>query len=57
MWWLSAEPKRCRKETAPDPDWLAAKEASEEQAGGSLIEKEKGVVSEFFVGTDYWSLR
>jgi hypothetical protein len=40
-----------------DPDWLAAKEASEEQAGGSLTEKDKGVVSEFFVGTDYSPLR
>jgi len=36
-----------------DPDWLAAKEASEKAAGGSLTEKEKGVVSEFLVPTDY----
>ena len=36
-----------------DPEWLAAKQASEEKAGGSLTEKENGVVSEFFVATDY----
>ncbi len=36
-----------------DPEWLAAREASEQKAGGSLTEKEKGVVSEFFVATDY----
>jgi hypothetical protein len=40
-----------------DPDWLAAKEASEKNAGGSLTEKESGVVSEFFVGTEYSPLR
>jgi hypothetical protein len=40
-----------------DPDWLAAREASEKKAGGSLTEKEGGVVSEFFVGTEYSPLR
>lgn len=40
-----------------DPDWLAAKEASEKKAGGSLTEKERGVVSEFFTPTDYSPLR
>ncbi len=36
-----------------DPDWLAAKEASEKAAGGSLTEKEQGVVSEFLEATEY----
>lgn len=40
-----------------DPDWLAAKEASEKKARGSLTEKEGGVVSEFFVATEYSPLR
>jgi len=40
-----------------DTDWLAAREASEKKAGGSLTEKEGGVVSEFFVATDYSPLK
>ena len=40
-----------------DPDWLAAKKASEETAGGSLTVKENGVVSEFLVPTEYSPLR
>lgn len=40
-----------------DPDWLAAKKASEEQAGGSLTNPEGGVVSEFLVPTDYSPLQ
>ena len=40
-----------------DPDWLAAKKASEETAGGSLTVKENGVLSEFFVPTEYSPLR
>jgi len=40
-----------------DPDWLAAKEASEKKVGGSLTEKEQGVVSEFFMPTDYSPIR
>jgi hypothetical protein len=40
-----------------DPDWLAAKEASEKAAGGSLTEKEKGVVSEFLEATQYSPLK
>lgn len=40
-----------------DPDWLAAKEASEKAAGGSLTSAENGVVSEFFVATEYSPLR
>jgi hypothetical protein len=40
-----------------DPDWLAAKKASEETAGGSLAVKENGVVSEFLVPTEYSPLR
>ncbi len=40
-----------------DPDWLAAKQASEERAGGSLTEAVDGVLSEFFVGTEYSPLR
>jgi hypothetical protein len=35
-----------------DPDWVAARKASEAKAGGSLTEK-GGVVSEFLVPTDY----
>ena len=40
-----------------DPDWLAAKEASEEKAGGSLTVKENGVVSEFLEATEYSPLK
>ena len=40
-----------------DPDWTAAKTASETAAGGSLTIKEKGVVSEFLAATDYSPLR
>lgn len=40
-----------------DPDWLAAKEASEKAAGGSLTNAENGVVSEFFIATDYSPLK
>lgn len=35
-----------------DPDWLAARKASEEKAGGSLTIKD-GVKSEFMTATDY----
>ena len=35
-----------------DPDWIAAKKASEEKAGGSLT-TQGGVKSEFLVPTDY----
>jgi len=40
-----------------DPDWLAARKASEERAGGSLTNPEKGVVSEFMTPTEYSPLR
>jgi hypothetical protein len=40
-----------------DPEWLAVRKASEAKAGGSLTSPEKGVVSEFFVPTDYSPLR
>jgi hypothetical protein len=40
-----------------DPDWLAAKKASEQAAGGSLTNPEKGVVSEFLVPTEYSPLK
>jgi len=40
-----------------DPEWLTAKTKSEEQAGGSLTEKENGVVSQFLVPTEYSPLR
>ena len=40
-----------------DPDWITAKEASEKAAGGSLTNKESGVVSEFLEATEYSSLR
>ena len=40
-----------------DPDWIAAKAASETAAGGSLTTREKGVVSEFLAPADYSPLR
>lgn len=40
-----------------DPDWIAAKTASEAAAGGSLTAREQGVVSEFLRPTDYSPLR
>ena len=40
-----------------DPVWIAAKQASEEKAGGSLTEKENGVVSEFLEATEYSPLK
>jgi hypothetical protein len=40
-----------------DPDWIAAKTASEAAAGGSLTTKEKGVVSEFLSPAAYSPLR
>ncbi|MDB5313310.1 MAG: hypothetical protein JWO38_7512 [Gemmataceae bacterium] len=39
-----------------DPDWVAARKASEEKAGGSLTEK-GGVLSEFLKPTDYSPLK
>jgi hypothetical protein len=40
-----------------DPDWMAAKEASEKAAGGSLTAKKKGVVSQFLEATQYSPLK
>lgn len=40
-----------------DPAWVAAREASEAKAGGSLTEPKGGVVSEFLVPTDYSPLK
>lgn len=40
-----------------DPDWVKARTASEEKAGGSLTERQGGVVSEFMVPTDYSPLQ
>jgi len=40
-----------------DPDWLAVKKASEEKAGGSLTNAERGVVSEFLEATGYSPLK
>lgn len=40
-----------------DPEWTAARAASEEKAGGSLTEKEGGVLSEFLVPSDYSTIR
>ncbi len=49
------------KESSPGfraaPDWLEAKKASEETAGGSLTVRENGVVSEFIQATEYSPLR
>lgn len=39
-----------------DPDWVAARKASEEKAGGSLTEKD-GVKSVFMKATDYSPIR
>ncbi len=39
-----------------DPDWVAARKASEEKAGGSLTAKD-GVKSEFYKATDYSPIR
>lgn len=39
-----------------DPQWIAAKKASEEKAGGSLT-VDKGVASEFMQATDYSTIR
>jgi hypothetical protein len=40
-----------------DPDWTKARTASEEKAGGSLTERQGGVVSEFLTPTDYSPLK
>jgi hypothetical protein len=40
-----------------DPEWLAAKKASEEAAGGSLTVPDKGVLSVFLVPTEYSPLK
>ncbi|MFZ4731084.1 MAG: NIPSNAP family protein [Pirellulales bacterium] len=40
-----------------DPDWVAARTASEEKAGGSLTQAKDGVVSQFLVPTDYSPLK
>jgi len=40
-----------------DPDWVAARKASEEKGGGSLTEAKGGVVSEFLKPTDYSPLK
>lgn len=36
-----------------DPEWLAAREASEKAAGGSLAMEKNGVVSESLVPAEY----
>lgn len=40
-----------------DPAWMAAREASEKKAGGSLTEAKEGVLSEYLVPTDYSTWR
>jgi hypothetical protein len=40
-----------------DPQWLAARTASEQQAGGSLTQADGGVQSVFMVATDYSPIR
>jgi hypothetical protein len=40
-----------------DPDWIAARKASEEKGGGSLTEPKGGVISEFLKPTDYSPLK
>ena len=39
-----------------DPDWISARKASEDKAGGSLTVKD-GVKSEFYKATDYSPIR
>jgi len=40
-----------------DPEWTAARKASEEKGGGSLTEAKDGVLSEFLTPTDYSPLK
>jgi NIPSNAP len=40
-----------------DPDWIAARSASEQKAGGSLTVKEGGVKSVFMQATDYSQIK
>ena len=40
-----------------DPDWAAARKASEEKGGGSLTEAKGGVVFEFLKPTNYSPLK
>jgi hypothetical protein len=49
--------KKSFDEFRKDPDWVAARKASEEKAGGSLTEPKGGVVSEFLKPTDYSPLK
>jgi hypothetical protein len=51
------EAKKSFEAFRADPAWLAARKASEERGGGSLTEKENGVVSEFLKPTDYSPLK
>jgi hypothetical protein len=48
--------KKSWDEFRQDPDWIAAKEASEKKAGGSLTAKD-GVKSVFMKATDYSPIR
>jgi hypothetical protein len=48
--------KKSFDEFRNDPEWVAARKASEEKGGGSLTEKD-GVISEFLVPTDYSPLK
>jgi hypothetical protein len=49
--------KKSFGEFAKDPDWIAAKSASEKKGGGPLTEPKGGVVREFLKPTDYSPLR
>lgn len=40
-----------------DPQWIAARQKSEEKAGGSLTQAQDGVQSEFLIATDYSPMR
>jgi hypothetical protein len=48
--------KKSFDEFRKDPDWIAAREASEKKAGGSLTVKD-GVKSTFMKATDYSPIR
>ncbi len=51
-----ASPEAAKKsfgEFAKDPDWVAARKASEEKAGGSLTAAKDGVKSVYLKATDY----
>ena len=49
--------KKAFEDFRKDPDWVKARTASEEKAGGWLTEQKGGVVSEYLKPTDYSPLK